>query len=84
MILFEHYVMMFGYVNCCVRELLILARTWFAFGLPSKTECDSMHIENPGRMMSSRTSIELDSLRQISVGNSLSQSKLNRINIGRT
>jgi hypothetical protein len=27
--------------NCCVRELLILARTWFAFGLPSKTECDS-------------------------------------------
>jgi hypothetical protein len=27
--------------NCCVRELLILARTWFAFGLPSKTGCDS-------------------------------------------
>jgi hypothetical protein len=27
--------------NCCVRELLILARTWFAFGLPSKTRCDS-------------------------------------------
>ena len=26
--------------NCCVRELLILARTWFAFGLPFKTECD--------------------------------------------
>jgi hypothetical protein len=25
--------------NCCVRELLILARTWFAFGLPSKTGC---------------------------------------------
>jgi hypothetical protein len=23
-----------------VREFLILARTWFAFGLPSKTECD--------------------------------------------
>jgi hypothetical protein len=23
--------------NCCVRELLILARTWFAFGLPSKS-----------------------------------------------
>jgi hypothetical protein len=22
--------------NCCVRELLILARTWFTFGLPSK------------------------------------------------
>jgi hypothetical protein len=26
--------------NCCVRELLILARTWFTFGLPSKTGCD--------------------------------------------
>jgi hypothetical protein len=26
--------------NCCVRELLILARTCFAFGLPSKTGCD--------------------------------------------
>jgi hypothetical protein len=26
--------------NCCIRELLILARTWFAFGLPSKTGCD--------------------------------------------
>jgi hypothetical protein len=29
--------------NCYVRELLILARTWFAFGLPSKTGCDSRH-----------------------------------------
>jgi hypothetical protein len=27
--------------NCCVHELLILARTWFAFGLPSKTGCDT-------------------------------------------
>jgi hypothetical protein len=26
--------------NHCVREFLILARTWFAFGLPSKTGCD--------------------------------------------
>jgi hypothetical protein len=26
--------------NRCVRELLILACTWFAFGLPSKTGCD--------------------------------------------
>jgi hypothetical protein len=26
--------------NCYVRELLILERTWFAFGLPSRTECD--------------------------------------------
>jgi hypothetical protein len=28
--------------NCCVRELLILERTWFAFGLPSKTGCDNI------------------------------------------
>jgi hypothetical protein len=27
--------------NRCVREFLILAHTWFAFGLPSKIECDS-------------------------------------------
>jgi hypothetical protein len=27
--------------NHCVREFLILARTWFAFGLPSKTGCDN-------------------------------------------
>jgi hypothetical protein len=27
--------------NRCVREFLILAHTWFAFGLPSKTGCDS-------------------------------------------
>jgi hypothetical protein len=26
--------------NRCVREFLILARTWFTFGLPSKTGCD--------------------------------------------
>jgi hypothetical protein len=34
-------VMMSILCNCCVRELLILARTWFTFGLPSKTGCDS-------------------------------------------
>jgi hypothetical protein len=28
--------------NCYVRELLILARTWFTFGLPSKTGCDTL------------------------------------------
>jgi hypothetical protein len=33
--------------NCCVRELLILARTWFAFGLPSKTGCDSVRLSIP-------------------------------------
>jgi hypothetical protein len=27
--------------NRCVHELLILARTWFAFGLPSKTGCET-------------------------------------------
>jgi hypothetical protein len=27
--------------NRCVCEFLILARTWFAFGLPSKTGCDN-------------------------------------------
>jgi hypothetical protein len=30
--------------NHCVREFLILARTWFAFGLPSKTGCDILHL----------------------------------------
>jgi hypothetical protein len=40
LILFEQCVMMSMLCNCCVRELLILARTWFAFGLPSKTGCD--------------------------------------------
>jgi transposase InsO family protein len=30
--------------NCCVRELLILARTLFAFGLPSKTGCDNVEL----------------------------------------
>jgi hypothetical protein len=28
--------MMSHLCNRCVRELLILARTWFTFGLPSK------------------------------------------------
>ena len=32
--------MMIHLCNRCVREFLILARTWFAFGLPSKTGCD--------------------------------------------
>jgi hypothetical protein len=34
---------MCDYVQLCnryVREFLILTRTWFAFGLPSKTGCD--------------------------------------------
>jgi hypothetical protein len=32
--------------NCCVRELLILARTWFTFGLPSKTGCDNIELHS--------------------------------------
>jgi hypothetical protein len=31
--------------NRHVREFLILARTWFAFGLPSKTGCDTVRRE---------------------------------------
>jgi hypothetical protein len=34
--------MMSHLCNRRVREFLILARTWFAFGLPSKTGCDSI------------------------------------------
>jgi hypothetical protein len=33
--------MMSHLCNHCVREFLILARTWFAFGLPSKTACET-------------------------------------------
>jgi hypothetical protein len=32
--------MMSHLCNHHVREFLILARTWFAFSLPSKTGCD--------------------------------------------
>jgi hypothetical protein len=39
--------------NCCVRELLILARTWFAFGLPSKTGCDMYNRKNASHSMAS-------------------------------
>jgi hypothetical protein len=31
--------------NRCVREFLILARTLFVFGLPSKTRCDISDIK---------------------------------------
>jgi hypothetical protein len=33
--------MMSHFCNRYVREFLILASTWFAFGLPSKTGCDT-------------------------------------------
>src|SRR5687767_14289832 len=39
--------MMSHLCNRCVREFLILARTWFAFGLPSKTGCDSILLAGP-------------------------------------
>ena len=40
LLLFEACAMMSHLCNRCVREFLILARTWFAFGLRSKTGCD--------------------------------------------
>jgi hypothetical protein len=46
--------------NCCVRELLILACTWFAFGLPSKTGCDTCGRETgcgDGRSAADGTSV---------------------------
>jgi hypothetical protein len=36
----KHCAMMSHLCNRRVREFLILARTWFAFGLPSKTGCE--------------------------------------------
>jgi hypothetical protein len=48
LILFEHCVMMSTLCNCFVRELLILARTWFAFGFPSKTGCDTRSLSFSG------------------------------------
>jgi hypothetical protein len=39
--------------NRCVREFLILAHTWFTFGLPSKTGCD-IRILNYWRLLSLR------------------------------
>jgi hypothetical protein len=38
--------MMSHLCNRCVRELLILARTWFAFGLPSKSGVTPLHISD--------------------------------------
>jgi hypothetical protein len=37
--------MMSHLCNRCVHEFLILARTWFAFGLLSKTGCDSTCVD---------------------------------------
>jgi hypothetical protein len=39
----KHCAMKSHLCNRHVREFLILARTWFAFGLPSKTGCDIDH-----------------------------------------
>jgi hypothetical protein len=38
----KHCAMMSHLCNRRVRKFLILAHTWFAFGLPSKTGCDSV------------------------------------------
>jgi hypothetical protein len=46
MLLFEHYDDI-QLCNRCVREFLILARTWFAFGFPSKIRCDTILISKP-------------------------------------
>jgi hypothetical protein len=45
--------------NCCVRELLILARTWFAFGLPSKTGCDTRPFQRDSGVFSRTPKVEL-------------------------
>jgi hypothetical protein len=42
--------MMSHLCNRCVRELLILARTWFTFGLPSKIGCDKSVFRGRGRV----------------------------------
>jgi hypothetical protein len=48
-IYFEQRVLMFKLCNCCACGFLILARTWFAFGLPSKTGCDTGKLDTaPG------------------------------------
>jgi hypothetical protein len=43
--------MMSHLCNRRVREFLILARTWFAFGLPSKTGCDILLLRLPAKML---------------------------------
>jgi hypothetical protein len=50
--------------NRCVREFLILARTWFAFGLPSKTGCN---IREGGCHQMTNDSKETDPLEAIKV-----------------
>jgi hypothetical protein len=40
--------------NRCVRELLILARTWFAFGLPSKPSVIALHRALPSVLLADR------------------------------
>jgi hypothetical protein len=47
--------MMSHLCNRCVREFLILARTWFAFDLPSKTGCDIKFSRHTHASLRSRT-----------------------------
>jgi hypothetical protein len=53
--------------NRCVREFLILARTWFAFGLPSKTGCDTILLLNKHNRCSTwwRTRTKIPRLLQL-------------------
>jgi hypothetical protein len=46
--------------NRCVREFLILARTWFAYGLPSKTGCDMCCSPFFGRVIRESITCNLD------------------------
>jgi hypothetical protein len=48
--------MMSHLCNRCVRESLILARTWFAFGLPSKPGVTEGQLRFAGHYSSSRAS----------------------------
>jgi hypothetical protein len=41
----KHCAMMSHLCNRRVHEFLILARTWFAFGLPSKTGCEMIPLK---------------------------------------
>ena len=58
----KHCAMMSHLCNRYVRELLILARTWFTFGLPSKTGCDISGMgECCGALIRFGTSVRLGS-----------------------
>jgi hypothetical protein len=55
--------MMSHLCNRRVREFLILARTWFAFGLPSKTGCDSRQMGDQATSVAAVSTQPLSSSR---------------------